>query len=85
MVKRERKKKQEPVKQADHITLLACAHVSKNGEEMKKEKGKSKGSTNNNDNKTKVKRRKKKRRYQKEKKYTTGQIQKKREVKCDCI
>ena len=52
---RERKKKQEPVKQADHITLLACVRVSKNGEEMKKEKGKSKGSTNNKDNKTKVK------------------------------
>ena len=55
------REKQELVKQADHITLLACARVSKNGEEMKKEKGKSKGSSNNKDNKTKVKKRKKKR------------------------
>ena len=61
---KDRKKKQQPVNQADHITLLTCMHVSKNGEEMKKEKGKSKGSSNNKDNKTKVKRRNKKRRYQ---------------------
>ena len=26
---KERKKKQQPVNQADHITLLACMHVSK--------------------------------------------------------
>ena len=51
--KERERKKQEPVKQADHITLLVCARVSKNREEMKKEKGKSKGSTNNKDNKTK--------------------------------
>ena len=52
MVKRERgRKKQELVKQADHITLLACARVSKKGEEMKKEKGKSKESSNNKDSK----------------------------------
>ena len=24
-------KKQKPVKQTDHITLLACAHLGKNG------------------------------------------------------
>ena len=62
VIKREREARTG--KTSRHITLLACARVSKNGEEMKKEKGKSKGSSNNKDNKTKVKKRKKKRRYQ---------------------
>ena len=74
VVKREREARTG--KTADHITLLACARVSKNGEEMKKEKGKSKGSSNNKDNKTKVKKKKEEKEISKEKKSTKGQVQK---------